>query len=311
MRRARGAQPVAGRYLLLDEIDSGGMSAVWRAWDLRERRYVAAKVLAREHGGLLLRFVQEQSIRVRHPHVLAPYAWAADEDRRAVRDGPGPRRDRRDPAARHGRGLPPAIVADLLGQLAGRRWRAVHAAGVVHRDVKPGNLLLEATGAARPHLRLADFGVAARLDGPRLTREPGVVGTDGYVAPEAAGRGVARAEPGPVRRRGRGGRAGHRLQRVREDAVPALGEGPLADLVRALAAPRPGAPAGHAVPALDRVRALAVPRSAGRGPLVADRLGPDPSCRPVDWVRLLAVAGFAVALVARGRRPGWPGGSPR
>lgn len=300
MRAARGARAVAGRYLLLDEIDSGGMSAVWRAWDLRERRYVAAKVLAREHGGLLLRFVQEQSIRVRHPHVVAPYAWAADEGRvlfamDLVRGGTVETLLRR-----HGRGLPGRVVADLLAQLL-EALGAVHAAGVVHRDVKPGNLLLEATGAARPHLRLADFGVAARLGGPRLTREPGVVGTEGYLAPEVA----AGASPAPAQDLFAAGVVAAVLVTGcrPEDAVASLGEGPLADLVRALADPVPTRRPVDAIAALDIVRALGL-TSDGPWPEVADRLGPDPSYRPVDWVRVLAVAGFAVALVLAGTAVG-------
>jgi len=73
------------------------------------------------------------------------------------------------------------LVDQLLDALS-----AVHAAGLVHRDVKPANLLLEPTGTGRPFLRLADFGIAVALDDPRLTVTGVVVGTPGYVAPEVA-----------------------------------------------------------------------------------------------------------------------------
>jgi len=79
--------------------------------------------------------------------------------------------------------LPPTWAAVLLDQLLDA-LTAVHAAGVVHRDVKPANLLLEPTGRGRPHLRLSDFGIAAPVNAPRLTRASAVVGTPGYFAPE-------------------------------------------------------------------------------------------------------------------------------
>ncbi|MGV9337252.1 protein kinase domain-containing protein [Streptomyces sp. NPDC003688] len=171
-----------GRYELADPIGRGGVGAVWRAWDHRRRRYVAAKVLQQRDAHALLRFVREQALRIDHPHVLAPASWAADDDQvlftmdlvsggslvHLVNDyGP----------------LPPRFVCELLDQLLAG-LAAVHAEGVVHRDVKPANILLEATGTGRPRLRLSDFGIAMRLGEPRLTETDLVVGTPGYLAPE-------------------------------------------------------------------------------------------------------------------------------
>ncbi|MBT2413851.1 serine/threonine protein kinase [Streptomyces sp. ISL-12] len=173
----------AGRYELVDPIGRGGVGAVWRAWDHRRRRYVAAKVLQQRDAHSLLRFVREQALRIDHPHVLAPASWAADDDKvlftmdlvtggslvHVVGDyGP----------------LPPGYVCTLLDQLLSG-LAAVHAEDVVHRDIKPANILLEATGTARPRLRLGDFGIAMRLGEPRLTEADLVVGTPGYLAPES------------------------------------------------------------------------------------------------------------------------------
>ncbi|MGW2644910.1 protein kinase domain-containing protein [Streptomyces sp. NPDC001393] len=172
----------AGRYELADPIGRGGVGAVWRAWDHRRRRYVAAKVLQQRDAHSLLRFVREQALRIDHPHVLAPASWAADDDKvlftmDLVAGGSlvhlvgdyGP--------------LPPAFVCTLLDQLLSG-LAAVHAEDVIHRDIKPANVLLEATGTGRPRLRLSDFGIAMRLGEPRLTETNLVVGTPGYLAPE-------------------------------------------------------------------------------------------------------------------------------
>ncbi|MGW3442242.1 protein kinase domain-containing protein [Streptomyces sp. NPDC001076] len=172
----------AGRYELADPIGHGGVGAVWRAWDHRRKRYVAAKVLQQSDAHALLRFVREQALRIDHPHVLAPASWAADDDKvlftmDLVAGGSlvhlvgdyGP--------------LPPLFVCTLLDQLLAG-LAAVHAEGVVHRDIKPANILLEATGTARPRLRLSDFGIAMRFGEARLTETNLVVGTPGYIAPE-------------------------------------------------------------------------------------------------------------------------------
>ncbi|MEU2788646.1 serine/threonine-protein kinase [Streptomyces sp. NPDC007100] len=172
----------AGRYELIDPIGRGGVGAVWRAWDQRRRRYVAAKVLQQSDAHTLLRFVREQAVRIDHPHVLAPASWAADDDKvlftmDLVHGGSlahlvgdyGP--------------LPPRLACVLLDQLLSG-LTAVHAEGIVHRDIKPANVLLESTGTGRPHVRLSDFGIAMRKGEPRLTDVNYVVGTPGYFAPE-------------------------------------------------------------------------------------------------------------------------------
>ncbi|MFE3016819.1 protein kinase [Streptomyces sp. NPDC059256] len=172
----------AGRYELVDPIGRGGVGAVWRAWDHRRRRYVAAKVLQQSDAHTLLRFVREQAVRIDHPHVLAPASWAADDDKvlftmDLVSGG----------SLAHVIGdygpLPPHYVCGLLDQLLSG-LAAVHAEGVVHRDIKPANVLMEATGTGRPHLRLSDFGISMRKGEPRLTETNYVVGTPGYFAPE-------------------------------------------------------------------------------------------------------------------------------
>ncbi|MBT3160767.1 protein kinase [Streptomyces sp. CHA1] len=172
----------AGRYELADPIGRGGVGAVWRAWDHRRRRYVAAKVLQQSDAHTLLRFVREQALRIDHPHVLAPASWAADDDQvlftMDLVSGGSLAHLIGDYGA-----LPPRFVALLLDQLLAG-LAAVHAEGVIHRDIKPANILLEATGAGRPHLRLSDFGISMRQGEPRLTETNYVVGTPGYFAPE-------------------------------------------------------------------------------------------------------------------------------
>lgn len=173
----------AGRYELIDPLGEGGAGVVWRAWDRRSEQYVAAKVLRQVDAASLLRFVREQSFRVDHPHVVVPLGWAGEDDRvlftmPLVRGGSvttllgdyGP--------------LPATWVAALVDQLLDA-LSAIHEAGLVHRDVKPANMLLEPTGLGPPHLLLSDFGIAAPLNMPRMTHTDVVLGTSGYVAPEA------------------------------------------------------------------------------------------------------------------------------
>lgn len=173
----------AGRYEFVDLLDEGGMGTVWRVWDERQSCYRAAKMLKQSDGASLMRFVRETSWRIDHDHVVTPIGWSGEDDRvlftmplvgggtvaSLIKDfGP----------------LPDRWTITLLDQLLAALI-AVHEVGLVHRDIKPSNLLLEATGRDKPHLRVTDFGIAAPIDDPRLTRVGDVIGTPAYLAPEA------------------------------------------------------------------------------------------------------------------------------
>ncbi len=292
--------PLAGRYVLIDQIGAGGMGSVWRAWDLRQERFVAAKVLGRHDGDLLLRFVREQSVRIQHPHVLAPSGWAAEDDLvvltmdlvrggsvLALLEGHGP--------------LPEGFVAVVLDQVL-QALEAIHAAGVVHRDIKPANLLLEATGAGRPVVRVADFGVATLVHDVRLTRVPGVVGTDGYLAPEQ----VRGASPDPRQDLYAAGVVAVQLLTGlaprREPPHVSAPPGRLRPLLDALTSPDPDQRPASAAAALGLLRRLGTPPDAADFPQVPDLLGEVavPGTTSRDAATRLAIACFLGVLTLCG-----------
>jgi eukaryotic-like serine/threonine-protein kinase len=173
----------AGRYELVDPLGAGGMGSVWRAFDHRTRTYVAAKVLRQGDASALLRFVREQSFRIHHPNVVTPRNWAGEDERvlftmELIRGGTLSLL-----LQRYGR-LPAQWVAVLTDQILSA-LSAVHEAGLIHRDIKPGNIMLSPTGRSRPVAKLMDFGVAVPVNEPRLTRASQMLGTPGYLAPEA------------------------------------------------------------------------------------------------------------------------------
>ena len=304
VRPVTGSRPaaLAGRYVLIDQIGVGGMGSVWRAWDLRTGRFVAAKVLGRPGSVMLLRFVREQSVRIQHPHVLAPDGWAADDDlvvftMDLVRGG-----SVQTLLDEHGR-LPPGWVAVVLDQVL-QALAAIHAAGVVHRDIKPANLLLEATGTGRPHVRVGDFGVATRVDDVRLTRDPGPVGTDGYMAPEQLGG----AAPDPRQDLYAVGVVAGQMLSGRPPGRPtprhARTDRRLAPLLDALTDPDPERRPPSAAAALAQLRCLVGPgEPAGPGdpatPDVRDRLG-DVEVPGAPTATAVAVAYCLAALLLSG-----------
>lgn len=280
---------VAGRFTMLDQIGTGGMGSVWRARDERSGATVAVKVLGHHNAALLIRFVREQAVRVRHPHVVAPFSWAADDDLVVLAMDLVPGGSVQDLLDEHGAlpvGYAAALIEQLLSALA-----AVHAARLVHRDVKPANLLLHATGDDRPHLRLGDFGVAAPIADARFTTVPGAIGTEGYMAPEQA-RG---ALPDPAQDLYAVGRVGLQLvSGLPPDRQGTIGSSPLRPLLERLLVVDPEQRLASAEAALRLLRRLDI--AFEPGPPVPDRLGGPPATGR-DW-RAWGALAACVAVVA-------------
>ncbi len=266
----------AGRYELVDLLDEGGMGTVWRAWDSREDVYRAAKVLKQSDSASLLRFVRETSWRIDHDHVVTPIGWAGEDDR-VLFTMPLIRGGTVAMLIKDYGVLPPLWVITLLDQLL-RALTAVHQVGLVHRDVKPGNLLLDATGTDRPHLRLTDFGIAAAIDDPRLTRVGEVIGTPAYLAPEAA----AGADPDPRQDLFAAGLValelitGGKPSALRPELPAAVRESPLGELLAALLTTDPARRIGSAEQARADLAKINWPGASGTEIEVFDHLPPLP-----------------------------------
>ncbi|HEX6753388.1 MAG TPA: serine/threonine-protein kinase [Solirubrobacterales bacterium] len=179
-------EPSIGSTLAGYRIDSliarGGMGVVYRATQVALDRPVALKVIAHElagQAGFRERFLRESRLAARldHPSVVPVYD-AREEDgelivaMRLVEGGDLRKLIRREGA------LEPARAIDLLGQVADA-LDAAHAAGIVHRDVKPHNVLVEGDRAY-----LSDFGLAKLFEGSEAGSSASIVGTVEYMAPE-------------------------------------------------------------------------------------------------------------------------------
>ena len=179
------------RYRLDERIAAGGMGEVWRSTDLGLERVVAIKLLRPEYvqdEECLARFRAEgrHSASLSHPNIAQVYDYfemAPPEPGFLVLelvDGPSLAR------VLDAGPLDPARTMDVVAQTA-TGLQAAHAAGVVHRDIKPGNLLVSRDG----QVKITDFGVAQGAGAERLTRTGVLVGTAAYLAPERAAGGLA------------------------------------------------------------------------------------------------------------------------
>jgi serine/threonine protein kinase len=182
--------PRFGPYVLEAELGRGGMGVVYRAYDTIKGRTVALKVLIPELAADRLfreRFRREskRAARLSEPHIIPIHDYGQIDGRLFIdmrlvegidlaamlkRDGP----------------LPPSVAAWIVAQVASA-LDAAHADGLVHRDVKPSNILITGLGQSMPFAYLIDFGIARAADGTSVATSTGTIGTLAYLAPERIG----------------------------------------------------------------------------------------------------------------------------
>jgi serine/threonine protein kinase len=286
--REAGARVVGGRYEIAGELGRGGMGVVWLANDRVLQREVALKEISypvylddAERAVLRERTLREArtAARLEDPHVVAIHdvveedgqPWLVMEHVRSrslqrilEEDGP----------------LSPAEVAriglDVLSAI-----EVAHAAGVLHRDVKPGNVLVDDDG----HACLTDFGIATTTDDSSLTTEGAVLGSPAYMAPERAnGRPPTPAVDlwslGATLYAAVEGRSpfdrdtpmATLLAVVGEQPAPMVAAGPLEPVLRGLLTKDPAARAS-AAQAREQLAAVAAGPPAGRPGRARPRLG--------------------------------------
>ena len=182
---------IADRYRLMRLIATGGMGQVWEGLDTRLNRRVAVKVLKSEYSNdpeFIGRFRTEAqtTARLNNPGIAGVFDYGETPDRNGGQalaylvmelvDG--------EPLnaviSRMGR-LPVSNTLDMLEQ-TGRALQAAHEQGLIHRDVKPGNILITPTGQAK----ITDFGIAKAADSAPVTQTGMVMGTAQYISPEQA-----------------------------------------------------------------------------------------------------------------------------
>jgi len=175
-----GAGLVLDRYRPLRPLGSGGSGSVWLARDEHTGLDVALKIVARE-GKAAARAEREAAAaaRLRHPSCLRAYAFKRDSRHVYIAYEFVPGRTFRE-ALRAGE-LNDAAAIEACGQICDGLAHA-HAAGILHRDVKPSNVLL--ADGERVSVRLLDFGLARMAEAETLTAQGDVPGTLAYIAPE-------------------------------------------------------------------------------------------------------------------------------
>ena len=184
---------LADRYTLVERIAVGGMGEVWRARDQLLDRNVAVKVLKEEYAAdptFLQRFRGEarHTAALSHPGIANVFDYGEIGDVAYLVMELVPSEPLSTVIARDAP-MDPVVVLDILGQTA-LALQAAHDNGVVHRDIKPGNLLVRPDGV----VKVTDFGIARAVDAAPVTQTGLLVGTAAYLSPEqAAGRAASPA----------------------------------------------------------------------------------------------------------------------
>ncbi|PWK89353.1 hypothetical protein C8D88_102626 [Lentzea atacamensis] len=187
------------RYVLLDQLGAGAMGVVWRARDELLHRDVAVKQLLlndvqpNEFHEAVQRAMREGRIaaRLQHPNAIAVYDVVVDNGKPCLVMEYLPSRNLS--AVLDERGPMPPMEAARIGSLAASALAAAHAAGIVHRDIKPGNVLIGRDGG----VKITDFGISRALGDVAVTKTGMLAGTPAYLAPELA-RGAEPAPPSDV-----------------------------------------------------------------------------------------------------------------
>jgi serine/threonine protein kinase len=181
---------LSGRYELGDRLGSGGMSNVYRATDRILERTVAVKVLA-EHLSDDERFVarfRREALAVAkliHPNIVQVYDTGVDDERHFIVMEYVEGRSGAQILQREGKLAPDTTVE--IGVLSCAGLDYAHRHGIIHRDVKPGNLMIvggPAGDGREMGVKLTDFGIARAAEQTRITQVGSVVGTAAYLAPE-------------------------------------------------------------------------------------------------------------------------------
>jgi serine/threonine protein kinase len=193
---AAGVSLAGGRYRLSRRVGGGGMATVWMAEDTRLGRQVAIKVISdalAAQAPYLERFRREARIAagLSHPNLVKVYDYGADGERPFLVmeyiDGAALGRGSAGATGAPGGLTVGRVDSETLARELLDALGHIHAAGIVHRDVKPANVLVGSDG--RP--RLTDFGIAQAEDSTGLTETGQVIGTLKYLAPEVARGGPA------------------------------------------------------------------------------------------------------------------------
>ncbi|MDQ3953073.1 MAG: protein kinase [Actinomycetota bacterium] len=253
-----GGRLLGGRYLLEERIAAGGMGTVYGATDQRLQRRVAVKLLKEDLAQderFVARFEREAraAAALSHPNVASVFDYGEDEATRFIVMELAPGRDLARVLREDGR-LPPERARAIGVQICAALAHA-HSAGLVHRDVKPANVIVDESGG----VKVTDFGIARASGETTLTATGSVLGSAQYMAPE-------QASGAPVTPATDVYSAGIVLYEMLTNAVPFTGDSPVSVAMRHVSdeVPAPSSVVPGVPESLDRIVSRATAKDPAR-----------------------------------------------